>query len=73
MRVTSGTVVSGQVALDEPSLSEGASVWVISREENQETPLTPDELAGLEAGIAEADRGETVSGDEFFARLRRFG
>ena len=51
MRVTHGTVVSGQVVLDDPS---------------------PDELAELEAGIAEADRGETISGDEFFARLRRF-
>ena len=73
MRVTSGTVVSGQVVLDDTSLSEGASVWVISREEDQEAPLAPDELAELEAGIAEADHGETISGDEFFARLRRFG
>ena len=25
------------------------------------------------AGIAEADRGEMIPGDEFFARLRRYG
>jgi predicted transcriptional regulator len=46
-------------------------VWVISRE-REEVHLSPEELAEFEAGIAEADRGETISGDEFFARLRRF-
>ena len=71
MRVTHGTVVSGQVVLDDPSLQDGLDVWVISQE-REEAHLSPDELAELEAGIAEADRGETISGDEFFARLRRF-
>lgn len=71
MRVTPGTVVSGQVVLEDQSLEDGMDVWVISRE-REEVRLSQEELADLEAGIAEADRGETISGDEFFARLRRF-
>ena len=39
----------------------------------EQVHLSPDELAELEAGIAEADRGEMIPGDEFFARLRRHG
>lgn len=72
MRVTPGTVVSGQVVLDDPSLADGMDVWVISRDRDEDVHLSPEERAELEAGIAEADRGETISGDEFFARLRRF-
>jgi len=72
MRVSPGTIVSGQVVLDDPSLADGLDVWVISREREDEVHLSPEELAELEAGIAEADRGETISGEEFFARLSRY-
>ena len=30
------------------------------------------ELAELEAGIAESDRGELISGDKFLEELKRF-
>jgi hypothetical protein len=46
---------------------------VVTREREQAVRLSPEELVELEAGIAEADRGETISGDELFARLRRHG
>ncbi len=71
MRVSPGTIVSGQVVLEDPSLAEGLDVWVISRERDEEVRLSPEENAEIEAGISEADRGETISGEEFFARLRR--
>ncbi|HRH88226.1 MAG TPA: hypothetical protein PLO41_15370 [Rubrivivax sp.] len=71
MRVTTGTVVAGKVVLDDPSFAEGTDVLVVTREPEQTIRLSPQELAGLEAGLAEADRGETISGDELFARLRR--
>jgi hypothetical protein len=35
--------------------------------------LSAEERAELEAGIAEADRGDMLSGEEFFSRLRRYG
>ena len=73
MRVATGTVVSGHIVLDESELIDGACVVVVSRDQDEEVRLSPDELAELEAGIAEADRGETISGDELFARLRRYG
>lgn len=72
MRVTSGTVVSGKVILDDPSLIDGTDVLVVTRGQEEEVHLWPEELAELEAGIAEADRGETISGEELFARLRRY-
>ena len=73
MRVATGTVVSGQVVLDDSDFIDGTHVVVVSRDREDEVCLSPDELAELEAGIAEADRGETISGDKLFARLRRYG
>ena len=73
MRVATGTVVAGQVVLDDAEFIEGTHVVVVSRDREDEVRLSADELAELEAGIAEADRGEAISGDELFARLRRFG
>jgi predicted transcriptional regulator len=35
--------------------------------------LSGGELAELETGLGEADRGETISGDELFKQLRRHG
>ena len=73
MRVATGTVVAGQVVLDDSEFIDGTHVVVLSRDREDEVRLPPDELAELEAGLAEADRGETISGEELFARLRRYG
>jgi predicted transcriptional regulator len=72
MRVATGTVVSGKVVLDDPSLADGTKVLIVTRDREIAVRLSPEELAELEAGIAEADRGETISGEELFARLRRY-
>lgn len=72
MRVTTGTVVAGKVVLDDPSITDGTDVLVVTREREQAVRLSSNELAELEAGIAEADRGETISGEELFARLRQY-
>ncbi len=72
MRVATGTVRSGKVVLDEPSLEEGSNVWVVTREHESEVHLSREELAELEAGMAEAERGETITGEELFARLRKY-
>lgn len=71
MRVARGTIVSGKVVLDDSSLPEGAKVYVLSGEPEQLSSLSADELAELEAGLAEANRGETTSGKELFEQLRR--
>jgi len=73
VRVATGTVVSGRVVLDEEGIAEGTQVLVVTREQENDVSLSPEELTELEAGLAEADRGDTIPGDEFFARLRRLG
>lgn len=73
MRAATGTVVSGKVVLDESAIADGTDVYVLTRDVDDTPALSPEELAELEAGIAEADRGEMVSGEEFFKHLRRHG
>ena len=73
MGILIGTVVAGKVIVDAGSLVDGTDVYVIAREADGEVRLSPDELAELEAGIAEADRGELISEDQLFARLGKFG
>lgn len=73
MRIASGTIIAGKVVLDESAFADGTDVLVISRQREGSDRLSPEELAELRAGIAEADRGETISGEEFFARLRQHG
>jgi hypothetical protein len=73
MRVATGTVVSGRVVFDDSAFADGTYVVVVSRDREDEIRLPADELIALEAGIAEADRGETISGDKLFARLRKYG
>jgi len=40
-------------------------------EPEEEVQLTPEEEAELLESVAEADRGETISAEELFARLDR--
>jgi hypothetical protein len=72
MRVATGKVVNGAVKVADAEFKDGTEVFILSREREDGVHLSPEELAELEAGIAEADRGETIPGDEFFARLRRY-
>ena len=73
MRVATGTFVSGKVIFDDSAIADGTDVYVLTRDVDDTPALSPEELAELEAGIAEADRGEMVSGEEFFKHLRRHG
>ena len=73
MRVATGTVVKGMIVVDDSEFKDGTDVFILTREREDEVHRSPEELADLEAGIAEADQGEMIPGDEFFARLRRFG
>jgi hypothetical protein len=69
MRIATGTVISGKVVLDDTLLADGTDVFVVTREHEADIRLSPDELAELEAGLAEAGHGETISGEELFTRL----
>lgn len=51
-----------------------ADLGIFDRQEGRvEVDASPEELAELEAGIAEADRGDLISGEELFRQLRRHG
>ena len=54
-----------------PSSDGLAVVTVLARGSEAAVHLSPEEEAAILEAIAEADRGETVSPEELFARLRR--
>ena len=69
MGITTGTVVAGKVHLEGVALPEGAVVTVFTPDAAGEVFLdAADEVALLEA-VAEAERGETISPEELFARM----
>ena len=70
MKIATGTVVDGKIVVDDPEFEDGTDVFILAREGENNVRLSPEELAELEAGIAEADRGEMIPGDEFFRRGR---
>jgi len=71
MRITTGTVISGKVVIRGPAIADGTDVYVLTREVGETSDLSSEELADLEAGIAEADQGDLISGATFFQHLRR--
>ena len=73
MRIATGKVMSGKIVLEESAIANGTNVYVLTRDAAEVPALPADELAELEAGIAEADLGDMISGDDFFKHLRRHG
>ena len=71
MGIATGTVVGGKVHVEGVSLPEGAVVTILTCEPGPGFTLSPEEEAELLESIAEADRGETISAEELFARLDR--
>lgn len=69
MKVMTGKVVNGKVVVEGVPLDEGASVTVLADEGEAGFTLSPEEEAELLLSIAEADRGETISGEEPLQRL----
>jgi hypothetical protein len=73
MRFSKGTVVAGKVVLDGSALADGTDVLVLAPMTAAQPGLAADERAELDAGIAEADRGDLISGRDFFDLLRKYG
>ena len=71
MQVATGTVVGGKVVVEGLDLVEGETVTVLTQEAEEEVLLSPAQEAELLEAIAEADRGETVTAEDLFARLDR--
>lgn len=73
MQIATGKVIAGKVVVEGLTLAEGAIVTVLTQEAEPSVSLSAQEEAELAEAIAEADRGETISPEELFARLRRIG
>jgi hypothetical protein len=71
MGIVTGTVVAGKVVVEGLDLPEGSRVTVLTPDPGGEVHLSPEEEAELLEAMAEADRGETISTEELFARLER--
>ena len=72
MGVASGIVVAGKVVVEGLDLPEGVRVTILTQEPEGDVYLSPEEEEALLESMAEADRGETISAEEFFARLNRY-
>ena len=73
MSIASGTVIAGKVVINGRPLAEGTIVYVVEPEADSVVQMSAAEMTELESGIAEADRGETISEAELLESLRRFG
>ncbi len=71
MQVATGTVVAGRLIVEGLDLPDGETLVVLTRETEDAVQLTLEEEAKLVEAIEEADRGETISAEELFARLDR--
>src|SRR6266478_3938437 len=72
MKVATGTVVDGKVVVEGETLTEGSSVTVVLREDDEAFELTPEEEAELLDSFEAIERGEFVSGEQLLERLREF-
>ena len=73
MKVATGIVVDGKVVVEGESLTEGSTVTVVLREDDEAFELTPEEEEELLESIQQIERGEFVSGEQLLERLRRAG
>lgn len=73
MRVTTGRVVEGRIEVPGESFAEGQAVTVLAPEGDETFSLSPEDEAALLAAMAEGDRGEVVSAEEFLESLGRNG
>ncbi len=69
MRITSGTVVSGKIVVDDDELPEGATVTIVAPEETESFMLSAADEANLLKAIQDAEVGRTVPASEVLAKI----
>ena len=70
MTIVTGKVVNGRIEVEDVELPEGLEVAVYYSGDEPEVQLTAEEMAELDAAIAEADRGEGIPAEQVLAELR---
>ena len=71
MQVATGTFIDGKVIVEGLHLAEGQLLTVLTREAETEVHLPAEDEARILEAIAQADRVDTISAEELFARLDR--
>lgn len=70
MKIVTGTVVAGKVALPRDILAEGERVAVIAPEAGEPVSLSPAQEREMTEAMAAIRRGEYVDGTDLLAELR---
>ena len=70
MKVVTGKVIAGRIVVEGEPLEEGCTVTVIAPERDEAFVLDAQAEASLLAAIAEADRGEVITGEQLLSKLR---
>jgi hypothetical protein len=71
MRIITGRVVDGKVVLEGGELEEGSLVTVVAADRDSSFAVSAAEEQQLAESVAQCERGETVTADQLFARLRQ--
>ena len=70
MKIITGKVVAGRIVIEGEPLEEGSTVTVLAPERDETFTLDAEAEASLLAAIAEADRGEVITGEQLLSKLR---
>jgi hypothetical protein len=70
MKIVTGKVVAGRIEIEGEPLEEGRTVMVLAPEPDETFILDAASEEDLLAAMGEADRGETISGEELVNKLR---
>jgi hypothetical protein len=70
--IQTGRVVDGKVVVDDDvPLPEGAVVGIVIRGDDQRFELTPEQEERIARAVQQIERGEVVSAEDFWAKVRR--
>ena len=69
MKVITGKVVAGRIVVEGEPLEEGSTVTVLAPERDEAFILDAQAEASLLAAIAEADRGDVITGEQLLGKL----
>lgn len=64
MRVITGKVVAGRIVVEGEPLEEGSTVTVLAPEQDETFVLDSQAETALLDAMAEADRGEVITGEQ---------
>lgn len=71
MRIITGRVIDGKVVVEGGHLEEGSLVTVVASDTEASFVASAAEEQQLIESLAQCERGETITAEQLFARLRQ--